>query len=111
LNQKLHLIRGDSHDPAIQSLVRSRMGKNRKLDLLFIDGDHTYEGVKADFEAYAPLVRSGGVIAFHDIAEHPKESGCEVARFWQEIKSLYAHEEIIENQQQGWAGIGILKVD
>src|SRR6185437_6357961 len=56
--QKLHLVRGDSHDPATQRLVQARMGENRKLDLLFIDGDHTYEGVKADFEAYAPLVRS-----------------------------------------------------
>jgi cephalosporin hydroxylase len=111
LNQKLHLIRGNSHDPATQSSVKARMGENRKLDLLFIDGDHSYEGVKTDFETYAPLVHSGGIIAFHDIAEHPKETGCEVARFWQEIKQQYAHEEIIENEQQGWAGIGILKVN
>jgi predicted O-methyltransferase YrrM len=111
LDQKLHLIRGDSHDQAIQSRVREEIGKDRKLDLLFIDGDHSYQGVRADFDSYRSLVRSGGIIAFHDIAEHPKETGCEVARLWQEVKTQYRHEEIIEDRDQGWAGIGILYVD
>ena len=109
--QKLHLIRGDSHDAAIQSRVQNEVCKLRKLDLLFIDGDHSYEGVKADFESYRGLVRSGGVIAFHDIAEHPKETGCEVSRLWNEIKTQHRHEEIVEDPEQGWAGIGILYVD
>lgn len=111
LGQKLHLIRGNSHDPAIQQKVGARVGNGRKLDLLFIDGDHSYEGVKADFESYRSLVRPGGIIAFHDIVEHPNETGCEVARLWREIKPQYRHEEIIENQHQGWAGIGILYLD
>jgi predicted O-methyltransferase YrrM len=41
--------------------------KGRKVDFLFIDADHSYEGVKKDFEMYSPLVRKGGIIAFHDI--------------------------------------------
>jgi hypothetical protein len=36
------------------------------LDVLFIDGDHTYEGVKADFLRHEPNVKKGGVILFHD---------------------------------------------
>jgi len=36
------------------------------LDVLFIDGDHTYDGVKKDFERHAPNVKPGGVILFHD---------------------------------------------
>jgi predicted O-methyltransferase YrrM len=36
------------------------------LDLLFIDGDHSYEGCRTDIEAWFPHVRSGGVVAFHD---------------------------------------------
>jgi len=36
------------------------------VDLLFIDGDHSYEGVKKDFENYSPLVESGGYIIFDD---------------------------------------------
>lgn len=36
------------------------------LDVLYIDGDHTYSGVKADFELHYPAVKPGGVIFFHD---------------------------------------------
>jgi len=35
-------------------------------DILFVDGDHRYEGVKADFEHWVPTVRVGGHILFHD---------------------------------------------
>ena len=36
------------------------------IDLIFIDGDHSYEACKADIEAWAPYARRGGVMAFHD---------------------------------------------
>lgn len=36
------------------------------LDLLFIDGDHSYDGVKADWEAYKTFLRPGSIIVFHD---------------------------------------------
>lgn len=36
------------------------------LDLLFIDGDHSYEGVKADWEAYKGFLKPGSIVIFHD---------------------------------------------
>jgi len=36
------------------------------LDLLFIDGDHSYDGVKSDWEAYKQLLRPGSIVVFHD---------------------------------------------
>jgi predicted O-methyltransferase YrrM len=36
------------------------------VDLLFIDGDHSYQGVKADWDTYCPLLRPGSVVVFHD---------------------------------------------
>jgi len=39
---------------------------NRPIDLLFIDGDHSYDGVKRDWDAFAPFVSPFGVVVFHD---------------------------------------------
>jgi len=108
-NQTLHLLREDSHENATLNLVRSLLAEN-SLDFLFIDGDHTYKGVRADFEMYAPIVRRGGLIAFHDIVKHPPQAECEVERFWNEIKHFYRHVEIIKDPLQGWAGIGVLYI-
>lgn len=108
--QRLHLLRGDSHSDETLDRVKAALD-GQPLDYLFIDGDHSYEGVRRDFEMYAPLVRPGGVIAFHDVAEHPPAKACEVSRLWNEIKASYWHAEFIENPRQGWAGIGVLYVD
>ena len=40
--------------------------KRGTVDFIFIDGDHSYEACKSDIAAWAPLVKRGGVIAFHD---------------------------------------------
>jgi len=103
-------VRGDSHSPGTLERVREILG-GQELDFLFIDADHTYEGVKRDFEMYSPLVRRGGVVAFHDIVPHPPETRCEVSRFWDEVKARYRHLEIVRDWSQGWAGIGVLFID
>lgn len=36
------------------------------VDLLFIDGDHTYQGVKADWDAYKSMLRKHSIVVFHD---------------------------------------------
>lgn len=40
-----------------------------KVSLIHIDGDHTYEGVKADIESWLPLMKKNGVMLFHDCDE------------------------------------------
>ena len=107
--QRIHLLRADSHNPNTLRKVREIL-TGKPLDFLFIDGDHTYEGVKRDFEMYSPLVRKGGVIAFHDIVEHPPETRCEVSMFWNEIKHGYKYLEIVKDWKQNWAGIGVIFV-
>ena len=112
-NQELYLIRRDSHDPLTLNIVKSILA-DRLVDFLFIDGDHTYEGVKKDFEMYSPLVRRGGIIAFHDIVPHDRvhdpHGAVGVPRFWNEIKHSYKYLEIVKDWNQGWAGIGVLYV-
>ncbi len=107
-NQKIHLIRADSHNQETLEKVKNILG-NQKVDFLFIDGDHSYEGVKKDFEMYSQLVRKGGIIAFHDVAIHLPETGCFVYNFWVElIENHKNYKGILKNKNQGWAGIGIL---
>lgn len=105
--QKLHLIRGNSHSRESLARVERILG-DRKLDLLFIDGDHSYEGVRMDFEQYSPLVAKGGLIVLHDIVKHRPELECDVDRFWEDIKHRYSHRELIQDRSQGWAGVGLI---
>jgi predicted O-methyltransferase YrrM len=107
--QKIRLIRENSHLPSTLGKIETAL-EGHKLDFLFIDGDHTYDGVKKDFEMYRKLVRKGGLIAFHDICIHPPETGCEVNKLWTEIKNTHKHEELIQDNKQGCCGIGILYV-
>jgi predicted O-methyltransferase YrrM len=81
--QKIHLVREDSHALATLSLIKKIL-EGRKLDFLFIDGDHTYNGVKTDFEMCSKLVKKGGIIAFHDTVPGPPENVGGVPRFWNE---------------------------
>ena len=104
--QHLHLLRADSHEPETVEKVRALL-KGRSVDFLFIDGDHSYAGVQRDFGLYAPLVRRGGLIAFHDIASDYEDT--QVHRFWTEVRSTAPHAEFI-NDPGGQFGIGVLRM-
>jgi predicted O-methyltransferase YrrM len=100
-DQRLELIRDDSHDPAVLSRVTELVGE-AGLDFLLIDGDHSYDGVKSDFEMYGPLVKSPGLIAFHDITFVP-----DVRRYWDEIKAGRRFQEIRAQGDQEF-GFGLI---
>jgi predicted O-methyltransferase YrrM len=113
--QKIYLIQGDSHSIETLRKIKAILRDN-KVDFLFIDADNSYEGVKKDFEMYSPLVRKGGIIAFHDIipdyyTRYGIKTGSwagEVYKFWNEIKEKYEHLEIIKDRNQDACGIGVL---
>jgi cephalosporin hydroxylase len=107
------MIIGDSHDPANAEIL-AKILDGRLIDFLFIDGDHRYDGVCADYELYAPLVRSGGLIGFHDISA-VRVNGIDVPQFWAEIKDETAVEIVDPNEHPIWPygigfGIGVLRV-
>ena len=45
-----------------------------KIDVLWIDGDHTYEGVKTDFELYSKILSDNGIIIIHDTDSNYEET-------------------------------------
>jgi predicted O-methyltransferase YrrM len=107
--QRLHFIGGDSQLRSTVNRVESVLRENR-LDFLFIDGDHSYNGVRQDWELYGPLVRSGGMVAFHDILPRLDAPAAGVHRLWDEIKRGYRHREIIasDGPDAHRMGIGVL---
>jgi predicted O-methyltransferase YrrM len=107
--QKLCILRMDSHKETTLNVIQKILS-GHPLDLLFIDGDHTYEGVKKDFEMYHKLVRSGGIIAFHDIVPGLPKSVGGVPKFWDEIKRNFHYTEHVKNWKQGGCGIGVIYV-
>ncbi len=108
-NQQIYLLREDSHDLSTFEKVRNILNK-RKLDVLFIDGDHSYKGVKSDFKMYSRLVKKGGLIIFHDIVPGSPNLVGGVPIFWNEIKHKFNYIEIVESWKQGSAGIGIIYI-
>ena len=107
--QRLHLIRANSADASTVARVREILN-DHLLDYLFIDADHRYQAVLSDFLLYAPFVRRGGIIAFHDIVERASRPDVQVPRLWSEIKDLAPSLEIIAKLEKPGpynAGMGV----
>ena len=71
----------------------ARVGMAGQIDMLWVDGDHLYESVKADLDAWLPLVKPGGLVCGHDygrdylqraVHEHfaPEVVGCDAGSIW-----------------------------
>jgi len=111
---KLVTLHANSSEPAT---VRQAAGYG-PFDFVFVDGGHDYETVQNDYEKYWPLVRPGGVMAFHDIAypDVNRPHQIDVGRWWRDLK-LNGHSpmasvrELLDHDGQDDWGIGLLVKD
>ncbi len=77
------------------TLIRSSFAEARNyfldssVDLLHIDGLHTYEAVKEDFENWLPKLSPNAIVVFHDINVRERSFG--VFKYWEELKQRYQH--------------------
>ena len=103
----------DLHDPAygdFSQLLRMRFDQalsifsDGEIDLLHIDGLHTYDAVRQDYEAWLPKMSDAGVILFHD-TNVPERSDFGVWQLWQEVAEGRLHFEFKFGH-----GLGILAV-
>jgi hypothetical protein len=76
---------------------------DNSIDLLHIDGFHSYDAVRNDFSTWKSKMSNNGLIIFHDINAHKKGFG--VWRFWNEIKDSYPSYSLSHSH-----GLGILYV-
>jgi predicted O-methyltransferase YrrM len=126
-DENFHFINKNSQDERTFQIIKEICPQ---FDFIFIDGDHSYEGVKRDFDLYKKLLSPRGYIAFHDIdpnhvflssySNGESKTG-KVRRFWQEL-NYGSKIEIIctksngkgylsydKNIKQNFGGIGIWK--
>jgi predicted O-methyltransferase YrrM len=67
-NGRVHWVRETGELAA----AKYREAAEPPADLVFIDGDHSFEGLTADWRAWSPLVRAGGAVALHDSRSTPE---------------------------------------
>ena len=88
-------IRADSQKSSTRKIVQRNLPCGM-ADFLLIDADHTYEGVKRDWELYSSIVDDGGMIVIHDINTGDFREEWGVEEFWKErIKPTHTTEEIV----------------
>ncbi len=105
LYKNLTLLCGDTTSVKVIDKA-NRLGP---YDFIFIDADHSYEGVKKDFYNYLPMLSKDGIIGFHDI-ECPDWPG--INKFWNELKSTgkYEMKKFVKKGFLLQYGIGMLTV-
>jgi hypothetical protein len=86
------------------SFLEARSLVSEPIDLLHIDGLHTYEAVKEDFKTWLPKMSKNGVIILHDI--HVRHADFGVYKLWEEIKSQYSTLEFT-----GSYGLGVVFIN
>lgn len=103
--QTLTHFAGSSQDAAIIRQVQS-LGP---YDFIFVDGDHRAEAALADYHVYRPMLRPQGMMAFHDIVEHPANPDIQTWQVWRMICAVERTTRVyIDDEAARWGGLGVI---
>ena len=100
----------DTHYSAFSRLVRSTFDEalkyfdDRSVDLIHIDGLHTFEAVRHDFDSWLPKLSKRGVAVFHDTNVRERNFG--VYKFFGNLKRRYPHFEFVHGHGLGIVSVG-----
>lgn len=100
ISQKLRPFQIETHQGL--SWEFAQRFNRESVDMVFVDADHTKKGVSLDYNAWFPIVKSGGYFAFHDIKE-----GFQVFEFYNDV---LLKDDRIELQEFKPIGISTTKV-
>lgn len=104
INEKIDFLKNENKNVEFHNKTTDDffITNTDKFDVIFIDADHSYEGVKKDYENSLKVINKGGYIIFHDI----NSANCEgVVKIWNDNKTEKDIEYIFSNK----CGIGIKK--
>ena len=104
---------GNSHTEETFLKIRELLDY-KQVDFLFIDGGHDRGEALQDFRMFSKLVKSGGIVAFHDIlpSHHHHIQNCWVDEDWEVLKKEFKTFDITHDEiANPWASLGILYID
>ncbi|AIX18326.1 hypothetical protein Syn7803C34_27 [Synechococcus phage ACG-2014f] len=79
------------------SVEAAKEVEDRSIDIIFIDGLHTYEGVKEDLEAWVPKIKIGGIISGHDYKGMKRHEGVTIR-----VNEVFGEENITTGPDVTW---------
>lgn len=109
-DQRLELVRLDSHHPDTVARAANYFAST-PLEFMFIDADHSLNGICTNLQLYASLVRAGGWIGLHDILPNPRYPEIQIWKLWESLRSLPYTSEIVDSRDsQRPLGIGLINI-